>query len=69
MRPIQQNLSNGQSGQVVVEYTLLLVVGVMLAFIITTTLVSRDANAPGFLIVKWAQIIEAIGGDAADDLN
>lgn len=57
------------SGQVVVEYTLLLAVGVMLAFLITTTMVSRDPNAPGFLIIKWSQIIELIGLDHTDDLN
>jgi len=58
-----------QSGQVVVEYTLLLGVGVIIAFLITTTMVSRDPSAPGFLIVKWADIIQAIGQDSADDLN
>ena len=57
------------SGQVVVEYTLLLGVGVLIAFLITTTLVSRDPNSPGFLIVKWANIIEVIGVDPIDDLN
>lgn len=57
------------SGQVVVEYTLLLGVGVLIAFLITTTLVSRDPNSPGFLIVKWAKIIEVIGVDPIDDLN
>lgn len=55
-----------QSGQVVVEYTLLLVVGVMVAFIITTSLVSRDENSPGILINKWLSIIRVIGADAAD---
>lgn len=65
---MKRNYQN-QSGQVVVEYTLLLAVGVLMAFIITTTMVSRDPNTPGFLIVKWSQIIEAIGQDMADDLN
>ncbi len=56
----------GERGQVVVEYTLLLVVGVMVAFIITTALVSRDENSPGLLINKWLKIIRVIGADAAD---
>lgn len=57
-----------QRGQIVVEYALLMVVGVMVAFIITTTMVSRDDNNPGFLIVKWRQIIEVIGADYSDDI-
>ncbi|MGE0763422.1 MAG: hypothetical protein AB7N80_09090 [Bdellovibrionales bacterium] len=62
-------LSLNNAGQVVVEYTLLLVVGVMIAFTITTLMVSRDQNSPGFLIVKWSAIIMTIGADTADDLN
>lgn len=50
-------------GQVVVEYALLLVIAVSIAFLISTTLVSRDPNSPGFLIVKWHEIIQMIGLD------
>jgi uncharacterized protein (UPF0333 family) len=57
-----------QSGQIVVEYVLLLMVGVIIAFTITTTMVSRDPNSPGFLIAKWRSIIEMIGADPADDI-
>lgn len=56
-----------QRGQIVVEYVLLLMIAVLLAFVITTTLVSRDPNSPGFLIAKWYQILQTIGGDTADD--
>ena len=56
----------GQSGQIVVEYVLLLVISVTIAFIITTSMVSRDPNNPGFLINKWVQIITMIGADEID---
>lgn len=56
-------------GQVVVEYTLLLVVGVAVAFLISSVMVSRAADSPGFLIVKWYQIIQSIGADEIDSIN
>ena len=55
------------SGQIVVEYVLLLVIGVTVAFILSTTMVSRDPSSPGFLIKKWSDIITFIGQDLADD--
>ena len=61
-------LANGR-GQIVVEYVLLLVIGVALAFLITTQMVSRSATSPGFLVKKWVSIITAIGADAADDVE
>ena len=59
----------GQRGQIVVEYVLLLVVGVGIAVLITSTMVSRSADRPGFLIKKWVDIIQTIGSDTADDLT
>lgn len=56
-------------GQIVVEYVLLIVVGVSVAILITSTMVSRNPNNPGFLIKKWSDIIRVIGSDTADDLN
>lgn len=53
----------GESGQIVVEYTLLLVVGVALAALITTMMVSRSEDNPGFLVKKWYDIIATIGAD------
>ncbi|NJL25419.1 MAG: hypothetical protein HC902_09735 [Calothrix sp. SM1_5_4] len=52
-----------------VEYVLLLVIGVGVAALITTTMVSRSAENPGFLVKKWSDIIGFIGKDTADDLN
>jgi hypothetical protein len=57
------------SGQIVLEYILLLVVGVAMAALVTATMVSRNEQTPGFLIVKWMQIITEIGKDQTDDLN
>ncbi|MGE4131722.1 MAG: hypothetical protein AB7F86_08785 [Bdellovibrionales bacterium] len=56
-------------GQIVVEYVLLLVVGVSVAALITSTMVSRNPESPGFLVRKWVEIINYIGSDTADDLN
>jgi len=57
-----------QSGQIVVEYVLLLVIGVTLAVLITSMMVSRSPESPGFLVKKWVEIVRAIGLDSADDL-
>jgi hypothetical protein len=56
------------SGQVVVEYILLLVIGVAIAMLITTQMVSRDPNSPGFLVKKWQEILVTIGNDYPDDM-
>jgi hypothetical protein len=55
------------SGQIVIEYVLLLIIAVGLALIITNTMVSRSPDSPGFLIVKWTQIINFIGMDPVED--
>ncbi len=56
-------------GQIVVEYVLLLVIGVGVAMVITSTMVSRNPDSPGFLVKKWFDIIKTIGEDTADDLK
>lgn len=50
----------------VIEYVLLLVIGVGVAALITSTMVSRNPETPGFLIVKWTEIIQVIGEDYPD---
>jgi uncharacterized protein (UPF0333 family) len=54
------------SGQIIVEYVLLLMVGVLIATLITSTLVSRSEDDTGFLILKWKSIIQTIGEDTID---
>ena len=56
-----------QSGQIVVEYVLLLMVGVMIATFITSLLVSRSDDNPGVLTTKWRQIIQTIAEDTVDE--
>ncbi len=56
-----------EQGQIVVEYILLLMVGVAIATLVTTMLVSRSDNNPGFLTAKWKKIIEVIGSDTVDE--
>ncbi|MBX3022176.1 MAG: hypothetical protein KF799_10925 [Bdellovibrionales bacterium] len=64
-----QTILRGQRGQIVVEYVLLLVIGVSVAALITSSMVSRSENNPGFLVKKWFEIIKLIGEDTADDLK
>lgn len=52
-----------QSGQIAVEYILLLAVGVSIAALITSLVVSRNDESPGIIILKWRAIIEMIGSD------
>lgn len=65
----RQTILLGQRGQIVVEYVLLLVIGVGVAALITTTMVSRSPDNPGFLVKKWFEIIKFIGEDTSDDLK
>lgn len=58
-----------QRGQIVVEYVLLLVIGVSIAMLITSMMVSRSAENPGFLVKKWYEMIKTIGEDTPDDLK
>ena len=58
---------HNQSGQIVVEYILLLVVAVTLALIISTTMVGRNEDSPGFLISKWDALIKVVAQDQSDD--
>lgn len=64
----QHNILRSERGQLVVEYVLLLIVAVGVAIVITSTMVSRNEETPGFLIVKWREIIDTIAADPTDDL-
>lgn len=54
-----------QSGQIIVEYVLLLTVAVSIAIIIVTSLVKRDEDPQnsGSLIRKWQEIQQGIAKD------
>lgn len=68
-RSSQHTILTDSRGQIVLEYVLLLVIGLTVAIIITSTMVSRNPERPGFLVSKWLQIIQTIGNDTPDDLN
>lgn len=57
----------GQSGQIIIEYILLMVVVVAIAAIIVKGVVSRDESDPGFLIQAWSDLVKTIGEDCVDD--
>lgn len=56
-------------GQIVVEYVLLLIISVSIAMLITSFMVSRNAETPGFLIRTWRVMLDTMGSDPADDLK
>jgi hypothetical protein len=60
---------NGQSGQIIVEYVLLLAIAVIVAALITRAIISPDPNSPGFMLKSWDEIVKAIGADHADDIE
>lgn len=67
---MKKSLSN-QSGQILVEYILLLLIAVSVAMILTTALVGRrtDVESSGAIIKAWHKIISAIGNDLPDCPN
>lgn len=65
--PGSRQLLSTSNGQVIVEYILLLVIAVAIAVLMTSTMVSRSADSPGFIVVKWMQILETIGKDVVDE--
>jgi hypothetical protein len=56
------------SGQIVVEYVLLLGFAVFIAVFLTRTMVSQNRDSAGFIIQAWSQAIIQIGADEADDV-
>lgn len=54
------------SGQVVVEYILLLIVAVAMAALVVKQIASRNPDDPGILIYKWHEIQRTIAEDLPD---
>lgn len=54
---------NKKSGQVVVEYVLLLLVAAGLALLISRTLISRNPDEPGIFTGKWQAMLQVIAQD------
>ena len=58
-----------QSGQIVIEYVLLLIIAIGLAALITSTMVRNDESNPGIVLNAWTRILDAIGSDQADEVQ
>lgn len=64
-----------KSGQVIVEYILLMFVAISVAMVGITQLIKRDSDATqtnpsgGIIIKKWIQILDAIGSDESEKSN
>ena len=56
-----------ESGQIIIEYVLLLVVAITIAALVTKAMISSDQGNPGFVLTTWSKVIQAIGADTADD--
>jgi hypothetical protein len=59
----------GSRGQIVVEYVLILVVVISVAFLITKLTVNRDTDSPGFIVSRWNSMINAVGKDKPDSAD
>jgi uncharacterized protein (UPF0333 family) len=55
-----------QKGQVVVEYVLLLIIAVSIAYLLVSQLASRNPDDSGILVTKWHRVLEVIGNDSSD---
>lgn len=59
--------SKRQSGQVIIEYILLMVVVVGIAAMIVKGVIHRDKSDAGFLIQAWSDLVITIGKDCVDN--
>ena len=55
--------SKSESGQIIIEYILLMVIVVGIAAVIVRGVVHRDKSDPGFLIQAWSELVQTIGED------
>lgn len=56
----------GQSGQVVVEYVLLMIIAISFGYLLMSKLVSRSTDNPGIITAKWHNLLDTIAGDLPD---
>ncbi len=57
------------SGQIIIEYILLLIIAVTVAAIITRAMIGRGDDGNGWVLDTWAAINTEIGKDKADDIK
>ncbi len=53
-------------GQLVVEYVLLMFIAVVIATLLTKSLVGRSEGNNGLIITKWAALLQMVGQDLGD---
>lgn len=58
---------SGQSGQIVIEYILLLIVVISIGGLLMRTLVSSDPNNAGVVYRVWQEVLIEVGKDKADE--
>ncbi|MCB0378971.1 MAG: hypothetical protein KDD33_10800 [Bdellovibrionales bacterium] len=54
------------SGQIIVEYILLITISVAIATLLTTLLVGRGEGRSGIIINKWGQLLQIVAEDIGD---
>jgi hypothetical protein len=57
------------SGQVAVEYILLLIVGVTVWLMLISQLVSRNPQTPGPIIRVWVQLLNFVASDQIENVQ
>lgn len=55
-----------QSGQIVIEYILLLVIAVAISAILVRGLANRTEGSEGLIVERWKMIQQEIGNDLPD---
>ncbi|MBX3040141.1 MAG: hypothetical protein KF789_05455 [Bdellovibrionaceae bacterium] len=55
-----------KSGQIVIEYMLLLVIAIAISAIMVRGLANRTEGSEGIVVKRWKQIQEEIGNDLPD---
>lgn len=62
----QKKRVSKNSGQVLVEYMLLLLISVSFATLLVSKLVSRKDGAEGIIILSWSKMLKVLGNDLPD---
>lgn len=57
------------TGQIVVEYVLLMIVAVTISALVMRSCVSRQEDQAGVIIQLWDTMVRTIGVDTADEIN
>lgn len=64
-----KSIYKNKSGQVLIEYLLLMVIAIGCVTLLTKQLVDRNSSSPGMIIKAWDGILKNIGRDIPDCLS